>query len=373
MTKLTRDYAIDWLRVLATLAVFVFHSGAPFAAGDWHLNAPNKSFPITVWNAWLLLWIMPLLFCIAGASTFFSLQTRPTSRFLGERVNRLLVPLLFGILVVVPPQVYIERISRNQFAGAFWAFYPHYFDGWYLAIGGPGNFAWMGLHLWFLLLLFLLTLLALPLLRWWQAACSQPGLDSLTQQLDQPERLLLLALPLAVIEWLWGNVGLGGWHMLTYPLFFLYGAFLFALRPMDAIFRRAMGPALVGALITTVLLFVTVYGDGMVAFGQYPHGWQRILHAVSGWCWVVAWLGLAYRWLTVRTPFLTHANEAVLPFYILHQTVIILVGYAVSQSSWPIAVSYGGVLVGSLLGIFLLYVGLIRQVSILRLLFGLKA
>ncbi len=164
--KFERDDALDWLRVLATLAVFLFHSGAAFAAGDWHLNAPTKSFAITVWNGWLLLWIMPLLFLIAGASTLFSLQKRAPLQLLHERVNRLLAPLLFGILVIVPPQVYIERLSRGQFSGSFWAFYPHYFDGWYLAIGGPGNFAWMGLHLWFLLLLLVLTLLLLPLLQW---------------------------------------------------------------------------------------------------------------------------------------------------------------------------------------------------------------
>lgn len=218
-----------------------------------------------------------------------------------------------------------------------------------------------------------MTFLTLPLLRWWQVAHRQPGLDSLLQWFHQPRSLLLLALPLAVIEWLWGNVGLGGWNMLTYPLFFLYGAFLFTRQPVAAIFCRAMGPALVGALSTTTLLLVTVYVDGMVAFGPYPHDWQRILHAVSGWCWMVVFLGLAYRSLTVRTPFLTYANEAVLPFYILHQTVIILVGYAIIKNGWSAAASYGGVLVGSLLGICLLYVGLIRPVSILRLLFGLKA
>lgn len=367
-----RDHALDWLRVITTLAVFVFHSGAPFAAGDWHLNYPIKSFSITVWNAWLLLWTMPLLFFIAGASTLFSLKTRTTGPFLRERVNRLLVPLLFGILVVVPPQVYIERISRDQFTGSFWAFYPHYFDGWYLAIGGPGNFAWMGLHLWFLLLLLVMTLLTLPVLQWLQEMSVQQGLGALTQYLQRPGLILLLALPLALIEWLWGNVGLGGWNMLTYPLFFLYGALLYALPSMTDILRSYTGWALAGALISTFFLLVTVYANGMIAFGQHPYGWQRILHAVSGWFWVVALLGLAYRSLNVHNAFLAYASEAVLPFYILHQTVIILVGYAANQMGLPVAFSYGIVLVGSLLGILMLYARLIRRVPVLRYLFGMK-
>lgn len=367
-----RDHALDWLRVFATLAVFIFHSGMAYTAGDWHLSYPIKSFPITVWNAWLLLWIMPLLFFIAGASTLFSLKTRPVSHFLHERVNRLLVPLLFGILVIVPPQVYIERISRGQFVGSFWVFYPHYFDGWYLAIGGLGNFAWMGLHLWFLLLLLLLTLLTLPLLRRLQAASAQPLLTALTQQLQRPCLILLLALPLAGIEWLGGNVGLGGWNMLTYPLFFLYGALLFALPQIADILRRHAKPALAGALITTTLLFVTVYADGLVAFGHYPQGWQRVLHDLSGWCWVIALLGLAYRAFNMPNALLTYANEAVLPFYVVHQTVIILVGYAVNQTGMPLAAKYGVVLAGSFLGVLLIYAVMIHRVSFLRYLFGMK-
>lgn len=373
MTKPTREYAIDWLRMLATLAVFVFHSGAAYAAGDWHLNSPTKSFPITIWNAWLLLWIMPLLFFIAGASTFFALKTRPPRQFLCERVNRLLVPLLFGILVVVPPQVYIERVSRNQFTGSFWAFYPYYFDGWYLAIGGPGNFAWMGLHLWFLLLLLVMTLLALPLLRRLQAAHSKRWLGIVAQQLQRPGRLWFFALPLATIEWLWGNVGLGGWNMLTYPLFFLYGAFLLSLPSSAKILQRQAGSAFAGALITTVLLFITIYADGMVAFAQYPVAWQRVLHAWSGWLWVLAFMGFAYTWLNRRTSFLDYANEAILPFYVLHQTLIILVGYVVNQMGLPVAANYGIVLSGSLFSILLLYEGMIRHLPVLRFVFGMKA
>lgn len=368
-----RHYPLDWLRVVATAGVFIFHSGAAYMPGDWHLNAPTKSFAITIWNSWLLLWLMPLLFLIAGASTHFSMQKRSAGRLLRERLDRLLIPLIFGILVIAPPQVYIERISRGQFAGSFWTFYPHYFDGWYLAIGGPGNFAWMGLHLWFLLLLLLMTVVALPLLQWLQTKQQLIVVHPWTQRLRQPLWLSLLALPVAVIEWLWGNVGLGGWNLLTYPLYFLYGAFLLAQPTIGDHLRNTRWWTLVVAVLTTTLLFRTIYADGMVAFGQYPAGWQRILHAVSGWFWVVTALGWAYRSSTRTNRFLTQATEAILPFYILHQTVIILVGYWVNRLPITVGMQYSMVIVFSLFVILTIYAALIHPLSWLRYAFGMKA
>ncbi len=195
----------------------------------------------------------------------------------------------------------------------------------------------------------------------------------MTHHLQRPAWILLLALPVAAIEWLWGNVGLGGWNMLTYPLFFLYGALFFAQPAIRNSFRAAFVPALAMALLTTALLFVTVYGDGMVAFGDYPFGWQRLLHAVSGWSWVVALLGWAYRFCNRSNRFLRFANEAVLPFYILHQTVIILLGYWVQQLPSPITLQYSMLILLSFVAILVTYLGLIRPLPWLRHCFGMKA
>src|SRR4030042_3954385 len=97
---------------------------------------------------------MPLFFVLSGASPFYSLCLRKPGQFIQERVKRLIVPLVFGILVLIPPQVYLERIYFSQFIGNFFQFYPNYFDGIY---GFGGNFALFRHHLWYLL--FLLPLL----------------------------------------------------------------------------------------------------------------------------------------------------------------------------------------------------------------------
>jgi fucose 4-O-acetylase-like acetyltransferase len=87
---------------------------------------------------------MPLFFVLSGMSSFYALKGKRVGQFVSERVKRLLIPFIFGVFVLIPPQVYIERVSHGQYSGSFVRFFPHYFDGFY-AFGG--NFAWMGLHL----------------------------------------------------------------------------------------------------------------------------------------------------------------------------------------------------------------------------------
>ncbi|MCL4517408.1 MAG: hypothetical protein M1379_17815 [Firmicutes bacterium] len=74
---------------------------------------------------------------------------------------RLAVPWALVVFILSPHQVYIERLTHRQFSGSFAGFLPHYFDGWY-GIAPNGNFAWMGLHLWYLLFLFLFSTVTLP-------------------------------------------------------------------------------------------------------------------------------------------------------------------------------------------------------------------
>ena len=108
-TKSARRYDLDWLRVLAILAVFVFHSGRFFDLGEWHVKSPTTYLGVQIWTTFLVSWLMPLIFVISGASTFYALGTRGASRFVKDRTLRLLVPLLVGMFTHVMVQVYLER------------------------------------------------------------------------------------------------------------------------------------------------------------------------------------------------------------------------------------------------------------------------
>jgi len=141
-TVTTRYYDIDWLRVCATVVVFLFHAAKPFLSDAWHIKNAQVEPVLDIAVGLIDVWMMPLLFVVSGMSIALSLRSRTAREFVRERLKRLLVPFVFGLVVLSPPQVYIERLHYGQFDGSFLQFLPHAFDGLYLDYAGEGNFAW---------------------------------------------------------------------------------------------------------------------------------------------------------------------------------------------------------------------------------------
>ena len=152
------DY-VDWLRVVTTLCVFVFHSARFFDTfSDWHVKNGTSWIGGNIIVAFMSLWIMPMFMMLAGASTYYSLQSRSAWQYIRERVLRLLVPFLFGVLVVVAPQSYYELLYHGKLSA------PDFRMLFLLSPQPTYRFAHFGFyHLWFLALLFIFSLVCLPL------------------------------------------------------------------------------------------------------------------------------------------------------------------------------------------------------------------
>ena len=190
-SKATRLYYVDWLRVIAMLSIFLFHNNRFFTLGDWHISNAERSLASTIFEQTFNLWMMPLFFILSGAAVYYSLKSRTAGQFVQERTTRILVPLIgIGIFILGPLQIYLDRLTHGEFSGNFFQFYPHYFDGLY---GFGGNFAWMGVHLWYLMDIFFFSLIALPLfLPYGQTGKSI--LSRLAGKLNNPWLLLLIFL-----------------------------------------------------------------------------------------------------------------------------------------------------------------------------------
>lgn len=371
----TRRYDLDWLRVLAILLVFVFHTGRFFDMLDWHVKNPQTFYAMDVWSTFLANWMMPLIFVISGASTFYALGSRRVARFVKDRTLRLLVPLIVGIFSHIILQVYLERITHYQFRGSLFEFLPHYFDGFY-AFGG--NFAWMGLHLWYLEILFVFSLLMLPLFVWLKNGAGARLLAGLAGWLARPGAIYLLALPVAALL-IWinpasplGTRSFGGWSLPIYLLFFFYGFLLPADPGLTESLRRCRWVSLALALALTLLAFYLMRDPGDPRFGSLRYVLEYGVFGLAPWFWIVTFLGLGAQYLNVKHPFLNYANEAVLPFYVLHQTVLLAVGFYIVQ--WPIPGALKFVLIGtiSFAIVIALYEFLVRRSNLLRFLFGMK-
>jgi len=370
MTGKKRYYDIDWLRVLGMCAIFLFHNARFFNDEDWQVKNFQTDFGMSVFVAILNHFIMPLFFVLSAMAIYYALKKRTNAQFMRERVVRLLIPLGVGMLTHIMLQVYIERITHGDFTGTFWQFIPHYFNGWY-AFGG--NFAWMGLHLWYLLVLFLFSALMLPVFQKFNR--SQTFTTRLADFVAKPFGVYLFIIPLFLMEFLVsfsmdtvGRRDFGGWSLLTYLVFFTIGYLLVT----DERYRPAIEKV---RFISLTLSLLTVFAAYILLAEMDLPGTNPVylvVRATNAWSWLLTFMGFASRHLNFSNKFLKYANEAVLPFYILHQTVIVSIGYFIRDWQWAVFPKYLFLASTSFIVIMVLYEFVVRRVNILRYLFGMK-
>ena len=167
-----RRYELDWLRVLAVLLLIFFHSARVFDFGDFYVKNDTLSFGMEVFVVFIDLWFMPLFFSIAGAAAFFALARRSGGKFLSERTKRLLVPFVFGMLVIVPPQIFCVYLQKPGNPASYISFWKYQFSvpPFTQIIAGKVDdalitaYTWETGHLWFIQYLFVFCVVALPLL-----------------------------------------------------------------------------------------------------------------------------------------------------------------------------------------------------------------
>jgi hypothetical protein len=355
--------------VLAVGVVFFFHLARVFDPVWWHVKNPQV-YPWAGLGRLLVgQWMMPLLFVTAGAATFYALGRRGTAAFMRERAARLLVPFAVGVMTHIPLQVYFERRAAGQFEGTFFAWLPQAFVGVY---GWGGNFAWMGLHLWFLPALFVLSVLWLPVMAWVKVHDT-----SQVQRTWKVVSLYAWALPLmgllaALDPRGWpGNRDAGGWSLILYAVFFLYGFLIVALPGVEARIRAERRRALALAVLTSVGVAL-VWRSGEPAYGGAGFVAYAALYGLGTWCCLLALWGYATQYLIRGGPALRYASDAALPFYILHQTVLVAAAFYVVQwatPDWVKAGIIGTITFGVVMG---LYEFVIRRHDAMRVLFGMR-
>lgn len=355
---ITRRYDIDWLRVLAILFVFVFHSTRFFNLGDWHVKNPTTYFAVEVWNLFASSWMMPFVFVISGASLFYAVGKSGAGQFIKDKVLRLLVPLVVGVLTHAALQVYLERITHGQFSGSFFDFLPHYFEGIY---GMGGNLAIHGMHLWYLAVLFVFSIVLLPLFLLLKSKMGSRVLGKLMDLVALPGLVYVLAL-IILMSWnlIDRNSLLGfdrfDWNLGVYMSSFLFGFAIMASERLQQSIQQLRWISLLGSITLTVML---------ISGNPDPH------RNLIAWFFILTFLGFGMKHLNVNTPFLKYANEAVLPFYILHQTVLLCVGYFVVQWAIPDLLKWLVIVPISFVIVTGLY-ELVRRNNSLRFLFGMK-
>ncbi len=368
-TVSTRRYDLDWLRVITILAVFCFHTGHFFDKGDWHLKNAVRYQGFSDFTDLLIVWIMPMMFVISGAAIYYGFQKGKVGKFLKDKVMRLLVPLVVGMFTHSVLQVYFDALSHGRYQGSFWGFIPHYFEG---IFPFGGNFAFTSVHLWYLELLFIFCLLFLPIFIWWKGS-GQKFCQTVGDFLAKPGALYLLALPTMILVTILdpSTVGMketGGWSPIVYIFFFLPG-YIFI--PNDAVQTRLMKQRWISIALALFFSFAWLLQEDH-PFGSTGYMIDSILISLASWSCIFALLGIVRKYLTFTNPFLRYANEAVLPFYILHQPVILSIGFFVAGWAIPGIGKYFIMLISAFIVIMVIYEFLVRRFDVMRVLFGMK-
>lgn len=374
-----RQAYLDWLRIISIVTVFFLHSSMAFVEEwGWHLKNKETSNLLMEVNFWLGRMRMPLLFFISGTVTFFMLKSRTTGSFIGLRFRRLFIPLVFGILVIVPPQVYMERLTQG-FTGNLADFYPTIFT---TSPYPAGNFSWH--HLWFIVYLFLYDILFAPVFKWSMSERGKRNLAFLNK-LANRQWIYLLPIP-SVILYTSMNLSfpethdlIHDWNRHVYWIFFLLTGFTCINFPalMDSLERNrrtSLLLAFASIVLINYLRWNNLEPDNVIP--NWRSDWRTYaymsLFPLTAWGWIFTAIGYGKRYLNKKRNIQNYINEAVYPFYILHQTIIVIVVFYVIRTNEPVLNKFLFTFITSFALVMCIYHLLVRPYAVMRFLFGMK-
>lgn len=375
-----RRYEFDWLRIFAILIVFIYHSTRFFNLGDWHMKNIDTYVWVEVWNIFVTRWMMPLFFIISGASLFYAMvKSKGFKHFYSDKFLRLFIPVLVASVTHGAILVYLEKLSHGRLSGSFFEFIPDYFNGVYTGIGlsGSGNFANVGMHLWYLLFLFIYSLICYRLFVWFKAG-GRNLLNRLTSLAAIPIFLYpAFTIPLIIMKALIPHsildVGNGGWGFLYYLWFLIAGFIIVSSDQLQRSIKNWRWVSLfLGLVISVVYLYLLFGVSAPVLRGRSGDWISSLFSFFSAWSWIFAILGFGLQHLAFNRPILSQLNEGVLPFFILHQTVLVIIGYFILGWEIHVLLKWLVIFSSSFVVIVAMYVILIRNFDLLRFLFGMK-
>jgi glucan biosynthesis protein C len=372
-----RLYYLDWLRVIAILGVFLFHAVHPFDLTAWHIKNAEQSLAITVFIAFMFPWGMPFFFLLAGAGSWFALRRRSAQEFARERFNRLLLPFIGGAILLMPVMLYFEWSHKTQtglFHMSYWGFLLDRNVGF-----TPAWFGALGYHLWFLGFLFSFSLLALPICYWLKGSAGQAWVARLANFCQHRGGILIFILPLTLIrvalhpffpqEHSWAD-------FFVQMAFYLSGFILFSNQGFLRAIKRDWWIALVLGIAAAAAGMGMALSSGTLDLQTAPHTLRDFLFwglvSIDSWCWTIFFVYIGMRFLDYSNRWLAYGQEAILPFFVFHQPVIIILAfYAVQwQASLPVKLLF--VVLGSFVVSLGIYELAVRRILPLRLVFGMK-
>lgn len=371
-----RLHYLDWVRVLAFAFLIFYHTAMMFVSWEFHIESGHDS---TFLKSIMILsskWRLDILFLVSGVAISYMTAKMSLKAFTWQRVIKLYLPLIFGIAVVVAPQAYYEALQKNLFDGGFWQFWSttYFTFTWDQRMGAP--FPTYN-HMWYVLYLFHYTILLLPLFAFINSARGSAGLDKLESFLVKGSRIVWLPLTLYfAIFAIFDNHDINhtfydDWYGHAIFIFsVVLGVILFRMpRVWQAFEDNRFFSLTIGVFSYSALLFLFFFpGEPLPVDRAIAWGTLGIL---IKWSWISLIIGFAKKHLNYSNKALRYCNSVVYPFFILHQTIIIVIGYYIIDWGMSGTTEFFSIILGTFLICGLICELIIKKNRILRLLFGL--
>lgn len=374
-----RRYDLDWVRIGAFMLLILYHVGMYYVTWDWHVKSPVASRAIEPLMMLSSPWRLSLLFLVSGVATAYLLERKGTKGFFGQRSLRLLLPLIFGMAVIVPPQSYLEVVEKIGYPGSYGEFYGLYLTDYHGFCKGADCLrlpTWN--HLWFVAYLWVYTLVLYVGVR-----CVPrfiPGLRRFAEWAFGGSGALLWPIVYLVVIQLTlarrfpaNHALVGDWYNhALYGAVFVLGFALAGTRAPWVAMERARWHALGGAILGWAFICA---GMGIYAssgkFDPMLHQFGMAVYGSVQWLAIVAILGFARRHFNHDGVARRYLTTAIFPVYILHQSIIVVCAHALKPAHLQPVVEGLMLVLVTAAGCFLGYEA-IRRVGLLRPLFGLS-
>lgn len=350
-----RKHFIDNLRIFCILLLFPYHTGMIFNNFGEAFYVHGQALDgFTLIAVLIYPWWIKLLFTIAGISTAYALKKRSIKEYAKERVNKLLIPVIVGIIAIIPVQSYIADVFHNHYSGGYFEHYKVFFTKFTDLTGYDGGFT--PAHLWFMLFLFVVSMIMVPVMSYYNKH----------KKIDGSKIGLKIILPLFfVILIMTPILDFGGRSIGEALACFAIGYFILSLDEVQKLLSKKC--LLLAGLFAVMLCVHGILFENGIQSGL---AWD-IEYRIVLWSGIISLIGLAKRYFNKTNKVLKYLSQASFPIYYFHQSILVIAGFVILKLTDILFVQYIGIMISAFVGSIICY-EICRRCKVTCALFGIK-
>lgn len=362
-----RRKEIDWIRNICILMLFIYHTSAIFTDfGDFYIKTEKSNIFSNIFILLTFSWYMPLLFFLAGASTYFALKRRSEFEYIKERTKKLLLPFIFGIIVIVPPQTYLARLWRGESNINYFSHMKMFFTNVSDFMGFDGGFT--PAHLWFILFLFVISLIGVSIIKCFKLIGGKKVMNKIKNVILSKYGLFIVIALTFIAEMV---PGVGGKGLILNLLMFLFGYITYSdIDYINAIFKYRRTFAISNGIIIILGLgyFLSLRNMEIGILKNIAENGIKFSMIITA---IITIVGYGIKYMNKENKLLRYLNKASFPVYIMHQTILLTLAFFILPLMFP---QWFSIIIINLLSVLITFglYEIIKRTRYIGILLGMK-